>query len=179
MKIASFCFAQTYNGLKGTFTAEAAIVQSNVSQLTADIGRLEAAWTELQQQHERHAILWQKVSGEGDGGGGQQALRDTFARQLHEQEQQAEQLNKVRPSSGDPYDIIADLVSQALQHSRSEKGSAQQQLTMWADLHALLDVKLQCMRDARNAGAGGTLMVQQGGAEMFTLDAGSSTNNMV
>lgn len=89
---------QTYNGLKATFTAETGIVQSTVTQLTADIGRLEGTWTELQQQHERHAILWQRVSGEGDtaDGGGQQALRDTFARQLHEQEQLAEQLNKVR-----------------------------------------------------------------------------------
>lgn len=40
---------------------------------------------------------------------------------------------------------------------------------MWADLHALLDVKLRCMRDAQNAGTGGTLLVQKGGAEMFTL----------
>lgn len=65
-----------------------------------------------------------------------------------------------------------------MQSSRSDKGSAQQQLTMWADLHALLDVKLQCMRDSRNAGAGGTLLVQQGGAEMFTLDAGNGNTGL-
>lgn len=57
---------------------------------------------------------------------------------------------------------------QAVQNSRSATGNARQQLAMWADLHALLDVKLACMRDAQTAGTGGTLLVQRG-AETFTL----------
>lgn len=52
--------------------------------------------------------------------------------------------------------------------SRSDKGNAQQQLAMWTDLNTLLKVKLQCMRDAKQAGSGGTLLVQKG-AETFTL----------
>lgn len=52
--------------------------------------------------------------------------------------------------------------------SRSDKGNGEQQQGMWADLNTLLSVKLQCIRDAKQAGAGGTLFVQKG-AETFTL----------
>lgn len=46
---------------------------------------------------------------------------------------------------------------------------------MWSDLHALLAIKRQCVRDARAAGAGGTLHVaERGGAETFTLDGANS-----
>ncbi len=39
---------------------------------------------------------------------------------------------------------------------------------MWADLNTLLKVKLECIREAKQMGAGGTLFVQRG-AETFTL----------
>lgn len=39
---------------------------------------------------------------------------------------------------------------------------------MWADLNTLLRVKLECLREAKQIGSGGTLFVQRG-AETFTL----------
>lgn len=39
---------------------------------------------------------------------------------------------------------------------------------MWSDLNTLLSVKIECHRDALEAGAGGTLSVNKG-AETFTL----------
>lgn len=39
---------------------------------------------------------------------------------------------------------------------------------MWADLGTLLNIKIQCHRDAKQADAGGTLVVNKG-AETFTL----------
>lgn len=87
---------KNHNGLKATFTAEAAVLQSSVTQLNTDIGRLETTWNGLQEQHDRHAQLWHRVSGEGaDAKQQQQSLRETFALQLREQEALADQLNKV------------------------------------------------------------------------------------
>lgn len=39
---------------------------------------------------------------------------------------------------------------------------------MWSDLNTLLGVKIECHRDADEAGAGGVLSVNKG-AETFTL----------
>lgn len=42
------------------------------------------------------------------------------------------------------------------------------QRSMWLDLNTLLSVKIECHRDALEAGSGGTLSVNKG-AETFTL----------
>lgn len=51
---------------------------------------------------------------------------------------------------------------------RNEKDNIMKQRSMWLDLNALLSVKIECHRDAMEAGDGGTLSVNKG-AETFTL----------
>lgn len=51
---------------------------------------------------------------------------------------------------------------------RNDKDNLVMQRSMWLDLNALLNIKIECHRDAIETGAGGTLSVNKG-AETFTL----------
>lgn len=51
---------------------------------------------------------------------------------------------------------------------KDDRNNIEKQRDMWFDLHALLNVKIECHREALEAGSGGTLSVNKG-AETFTL----------
>lgn len=59
-------------------------------------------------------------------------------------------------------------VKQEIQKLKNDKNNIALQRSMWLDLNTLLSVKIECHRDALEAGAGGTLSVNKG-AETFTL----------
>lgn len=51
---------------------------------------------------------------------------------------------------------------------KNDKNNMELQRSMWYDLSALLNVKIECHREAMEADDGGTLSVNKG-AETFTL----------
>lgn len=51
---------------------------------------------------------------------------------------------------------------------KNDKNNIGIQRSMWYDLNALLNVKIECHREAMEADAGGTLSVNKG-TETFTL----------
>lgn len=57
---------------------------------------------------------------------------------------------------------------QDIETLRNDKNNMDLQRSMWYDLNALLNVKIECHREAMEAGDGGTLLVNKG-AETFTL----------
>ncbi|XP_031617272.1 intraflagellar transport protein 81 homolog isoform X2 [Contarinia nasturtii] len=57
---------------------------------------------------------------------------------------------------------------QEIQRLKNDKNNIGIQRSMWLDLNRLLSVKIECHRDAAEAGAGGILSVNKG-AETFTL----------
>lgn len=57
---------------------------------------------------------------------------------------------------------------QEIQKLKNDKHNMGLQRSMWLDLNTLLSVKIECHRDALEAGSGGTLSVNKG-AETFTL----------
>lgn len=66
------------------------------------------------------------------------------------------------------YWISFSLFLQEIQKLKNDKTNIALQRSMWLDLNTLLSVKIECHRDALEAGAGGTLSVNKG-AETFTL----------
>lgn len=51
---------------------------------------------------------------------------------------------------------------------KNDKSNIELQRSMWQDLNAILNVKIECHREAMEAGAGGTLSVNKG-TETFIL----------
>lgn len=51
---------------------------------------------------------------------------------------------------------------------KNDKSNIGLQRSMWHDLNAILKVKIECHREAMEAGVGGTLSVNKG-TETFTL----------
>lgn len=78
------------------------------------------------------------------------SLKDTLLEQIAKEEEQATEL-------AEEFRLI-----------RSDEGNGEKQHAMWADLNSLLKVKLKCYRELKQAGSGGTLVVNKG-AETFTL----------
>lgn len=101
-------------------------------------------------EHERIELLLKKAKDEQDGKGSKMSLKETLTEQIVEQEELAVALTKE-----------AELM-------KNDKSNGEKQHTMWADLNTLLNVKINCLREAKQAGSGGTLFVNKG-AETFTL----------
>lgn len=58
--------------------------------------------------------------------------------------------------------------TQEIQRLKNDKNNIGIQRGMWLDLNTLLSVKIECHRDAAQAGNGGILSINKG-AETFTL----------
>lgn len=64
--------------------------------------------------------------------------------------------------------FLVCVASQDIQTYKNDKNNMELQRSMWYDLNALLNVKIECHREALEADDGGTLSVNKG-AETFTL----------
>lgn len=64
--------------------------------------------------------------------------------------------------------VLDAFTMQEIQKLKNDKHNMGLQRSMWLDLNTLLSVKIECHRDALEAGSGGTLSVNKG-AETFTL----------
>lgn len=92
---------QTFNTLNATLSAETAVMQSNVSEINNRIRKQETIWKDLQNEYNRIEILLEKANEEQQGllkKGNEKrtTLKETLTQQIHDQEQLAEDLSKVK-----------------------------------------------------------------------------------
>lgn len=94
---------QAFNALKATLSAESAVLQSTVSDITSRIRKQESVWKDLQSEHSRIEMFLAKANEEQLNstsatakGERRVTLKETLTEQINEQEQLASQLNKVR-----------------------------------------------------------------------------------
>lgn len=104
-------------------------------------------------EYNRIELLLNKASEEQANkfdNGRQPSLKETLLEQIAEQEE------------------LATTLEEEFRMTKSDTGNGEKQHAMWADLSTLLQVKIKCHRDIKQAGNGGTLVVNKG-AETFTL----------
>ncbi|CAD7084672.1 unnamed protein product [Hermetia illucens] len=141
-----------YLTLSATLDSEAKVLENENLETEKSIKELESEWNHLKLEYERAENLLERVRDEMNNRRpeGEIPVKESLQNQIREQE------NKLKDLQLEQEELFEN------QDQRLE------QQKLWEDVKQLMEVKIQCMQEAKAKGLGGTFSIAKN-SETFTL----------